>query len=173
MSRLRAAALLPAAVLTVVALALPVPVGAAGGGGPVIPAAVPRAQCGPGSVAERGMQGRATAADYGTGLRCNLELVGHTGPGIGGFRTHRYADPHGHECAYYDRFPGAPSDPATALGERTGTYVVDMSDPAHPAVVGALNTPAGRSPHESLSVHPGRGLLAANMGTFSTAPGCG
>lgn len=64
------------------------------------------------------MQGRMTAADYALGVRCNLELVGRAGPGIGGFRTHRYVDPQGHECAYYDRFPGAPSNPGVALGER-------------------------------------------------------
>ena len=117
------------------------------------------------------MQGQMTAAEYAGGVHCNLEMVGHTGPAIGGFRTHRYVDPHGHECAYYDRFVGAPSDPGVALGERSGTYVVDMADPARPTITDSLNTPAGRSPHESLSVHPGRGLLAANMGTFTTAPG--
>jgi hypothetical protein len=163
----RAVGLLPAAVLTVVTLAFPRPVGANGGA----PPALPRAVCGPGSVPEQGMQGRMTAADYARGVRCNLEVVGHTGPGIGGFRTHRYVDPQGNECAYYDRFPGAASDPTVALGERSGTYVVDMADPARPTITGSLNTPAGRSPHESLSVHPGRGLLAAVMGTFSTAPG--
>ena len=163
----RATGLLPAAVMTVVAVAFPLPAGA----GIAPPAAVPRAVCGPGSVPEQGMQGRMTAADYSRGARCNLELVGHTGPGVGGFRTHRYVDPHGHECAYYDRFPGAPSDPTVALGERSGTYVVDMADPAHPTVTGSLSTPANRSPHESLSLNPGRGLLAAVMGTFTTAPG--
>ena len=163
----RAAGLLPAAVLTVLTLTFPRPAGA----GPAIPAPVPRAVCTPGSIPERGMQGRMTAADYGLGVRCNLELVGQAGPGVGGFRTHRYVDRQGHECAYYDRFPGSPSDPAVPLGERTGTSVVDMTDPAHPVVVGGLDTPANRSPHESLSLHPGRGLLAAVMGTFTTAPG--
>ena len=163
----RAMALLPVAVLTVVTVAWPLPAGA----GSAVPAAVPRAACGPGSVPEQGMQGRMTAADYRLGVRCNLEIVGHAGPGIGGFRTHRYVDPQGRECAYYDRFPGAASDPTVALGERSGTYVVDMADPARPTITGSLDTPANRSPHESLSLHAGRGLLAANMGTFSTAPG--
>jgi len=163
----RAVGLLPAAVMAVLAVVLPLPAGTRG----TAPAAVPRAVCGPGSVPERGLQGRMTAADYDRGVRCNLDLVGRAGPGIGGFRTHRYVDPQGHECAYYDRFPGAPSDPAMALGERTGTYVIDMSNPARPMVVDSLDTPAGRSPHESLSLHAGRGLLAAVMGTFTTAPG--
>ena len=163
----RAAGLLSAAVLSVLTLAFPLPANA----GSAIPAPVPRAVCGPGSVPERGMQGRMAEADYDRGVRCNLEVVGHAGPGIGGFRTHRYVDPHGHECAYYDRFSGAASDPTVAFGERSGTYVVDMSDPARPTVTGGLDTSATRSPHESLSLHPGRGLLAAVMGTFTTAPG--
>jgi hypothetical protein len=118
------------------------------------------------------MQGRVTAADYPTGLRCNMELVGHTGPPLGGFRTHRYVDPHGRECAYYDRFPGTSSRPGAVLGHQaTGTFVVDMSDPKHPRVTEGLNTSAKRSPHESLSLHTGRGLLAANMGSAATAPG--
>ena len=162
----RAVGLLPAAVLTVLTVAFPLPAGAG-----AIPTAVPRAVCGPGSIPEQGMQGRMAATDYHLGVRCNLELVGHTGPAIGGFRTHRYVDPQGHECAYYDRFPGAATDQTVALGERSGTYVVDMSDPARPSITGSLDTPANRSPHESLSLHPGRGLLAAVMGTFTTAPG--
>src|SRR5687767_1878147 len=80
----RAVGLLPAAVLTVLTVAFPLPAGAGG----AMPVATPRAVCGPGSVPEQGMQGRMTAADYHLGVRCNLELVGHTGPPIGGFRTH-------------------------------------------------------------------------------------
>jgi hypothetical protein len=162
---------IPTAAVTVIALAFPVPVAADAAAGAEIPSTVPRAVCGPGAVPERGAQGRATAAEYATGLRCNLELVGHTGHGAGGFRTHRYVDPQGHECAYYDVFPGAASDPVAAAARRTGTFAVDMSEPANPRVTSRLNTPANRSPHESLSIHPGRGLLAAAMGTFSTAPG--
>src|SRR5688500_90256 len=130
----RAVGLLPAAVLTVLTVAFPLPAGAGG----AISVATPRAVCGPGSVPEQGMQGRMAAADYHLGVRCNLELVGHTGPPIGGFRTHRYVDRQGRECAYYDRFPGAASDPGVAFGERSGTYVVDMSDPVRPAITGSL-----------------------------------
>lgn len=168
-SRWRAVSLLPGAILGAVAVALPAPATLAA---PEVPPAVPRAVCGAGSVPEGGIQGRVTAADYATGLRCNLELVGHTGPALGGFRTHRYVDPQGRECAYYDRFTAAASDLGAAVtGQMTGTFVVDMSDPAHPVVTDNLNTSANRSPHESLSLHPGRGLLAANMGTAATAPG--
>ena len=163
----RAVGLLPAAALSAITLAFPLPAGAQES----IPPAVPPAVCGPGSVPEQGMQGRMTAADYHLGVRCNLELVGRAGPGIGGFRTHRYVDPQGRECAYYDRFPGAASGPTVAFGERSGTYVVDMADPARPTITAGLDSPGTRSPHESLSLHPGRGLLAAVMGTFATAPG--
>jgi hypothetical protein len=164
-------ALLPGAVLTAVAVGFPISLDATAAGFRV-PPAVPRAVCGPGSIPERSIQGRVTAADYGTGLRCNLELVGHTGPAMGGFRTHRYVDPRGHECAYYDRFPGMASNPAPVLGGQvSGTFVVDMTDPAQPRVTDGLNTAANRSPHESLSLHTGRGLLAANMGSAATAPG--
>jgi hypothetical protein len=147
-------------------LGFPLPAGAV-----EVPPAVPRAVCGPGSVPERGMQGRATAADYAEGLRCNAEFVGRVDLPGGGFRTHRYVDPQGRECAYYDVFPGAASDRLAAFESATSTAVVDMSDPTHPAVSDRLVTPGNRSPHESLSLHAGRGLLAAVMGTFSTAPG--
>jgi hypothetical protein len=101
-----------------------------------------------------------------------MELLGHTGAPIGGFRTHRYVDAAGHECAYYDTSPLLPSNRAAlADPQATGTFVVDMADPAHPVITDSLNTPAMRSPHESLSVHAGRGLLAANMGTGVTLPG--
>lgn len=39
-----------------------------------------------------------------------------------------------------------------AFGERSGTYVVDMSDASRPAITGTFNTPANQSPHESLSL---------------------
>jgi len=160
---------IPTAVLTVITLGFPVPAGASPDGA-AIPPPVPRAVCGPGSVPE-GTQGRATAADYGDGHRCNVQLVGQTRPGAGGFRTHRFVDSQGRECAYYDVFPGASSDPAAALAGQTATVVVDMSDPARPTVSDRLLTAGNGSPHESLSLHSGRGLLAAVMGTFSTAPG--
>jgi hypothetical protein len=157
-------------VLTAFLLATPAQAGAAPDAA-TIPPSVPRAVCGPGSVPEPGIQGRASAAEYATGLRCNLALVGQTRAGAGGFRTHRYVDPSGHECAYFDVFPGMASDPVAAFAGQSATVVVDMSDPTRPMVTDRLSSAANRSPHESLSLHPGRGLLAAVMGTFSTAPG--
>src|SRR5205807_4042493 len=44
-------------------------------------------------------------------------------------------------------------------------------NPAHPVRTAVLRTPAMQSPHESLSLHVGRGLLASNLGSPSTYPG--
>ncbi|HEX6492833.1 MAG TPA: hypothetical protein VF112_04940 [Candidatus Dormibacteraeota bacterium] len=138
----------------------------------VIPPSVPRAVCDPGSLPERGAQGRVTAADLaaGTGAHCNLELIGHEGS-LGGFRTYRYVDASGHECAFYDTTAYLPTRPSSAFLDPnlSGTHVLDMSDPAHPRRSADLTTPAMRSPHESLSLHAGRGLLAADMGSPTTA----
>lgn len=140
---------------------------------PAIPAAIARAICGPGSIPETGTQGRVTQADLtkGQGSRCNLEPISHFGT-LAGFRTHRYVDKAGHECAYYDSTPYLQTRaPKTVLDSHVaGVQVLDMSDPFHPKGTKRLDTPAMKSPHESLSIHPGRGLLAANLGNLVTAP---
>src|SRR4051812_49097258 len=64
-------------------------------------AAVPRAQCGPGSKPEPDIQGRVPAGSAPGGLWCNVTLVSHHGES-GGFKVFRYVDRAGHECAYYD-----------------------------------------------------------------------
>ena len=138
----------------------------------VIPPTVPRAACGPGSLPERGAQGRVTAADLatGTGSHCNLELIGHEGS-LGGFRTYPYVDGAGHQCAFYDTTAYLPTRPSNAFLDPnlSGTHVLDMTDPAHPVRTDDLATPAMRSPHESLSLNVARGLLAADMGSPATA----
>lgn len=139
-----------------------------------VPTPVPRAVCGPGSIPETGAQGRVTAADLaaGTGSRCNIELLGHTGTPAG-FRTHRYVDSSGHECAFYDSTPYIQTRPGNSYTDPnlTGVHVVDMADPTHPVPAADLRTPAMSSPHESLSLHAGRGLLAADLGNLATGPG--
>jgi hypothetical protein len=142
-------------------------------GGPV--PATPRAECGPGSVPETGMQGRVSNSDISSGkaadgFRCNIEKVGHFG-NTGGFRVHRYVDPAGHECGYYDTTPLFPTSVLAQGQELFGVYVLDMSDPANPVQTDNLLTPAMLSPHESLSINVERGLLAANMGGPATMPG--
>ena len=67
---------------------------------------VPRADCGPGSRPETGMQGRVSSEDHSSGysdlpITCNTELLGHFGTS-GGFKVERYVDAAGHECAYFD-----------------------------------------------------------------------
>jgi hypothetical protein len=124
------------------------------------PPAVPRATCGPGSLPETGLQGRVPPADRASGraakgYRCNTTLVGHYGTG-GGFKTLRYVDAAGHECAYFDA---------------SGVQVVDMTHPAKPVLVGPLTSPAMKSPHESLVLNQRRGLLVAVMGNAMAAPG--
>jgi hypothetical protein len=115
-----------------------------------------------------------TAQDLaaGTGSHCNLELLGHTGT-YAGFRTHRYVDAAGHECAFYDSTPYLQPRPNSSFLDPSivGTRAVDVADPAHPKITAELRTPAMLMPHESLSLHAGRGLLAADLGNLVTGPG--
>jgi hypothetical protein len=138
---------------------------------------VPRASCGTGSEPEPGRQGRASAADIaahgGRPFTCNTELVGHQGTS-GGFKTLRYVDAAGHECAYYDTtfLLGLDVFEHLFAGEAAaGVAVLDMADPSHPAVMATLTTPAMLSPHESLALNQERGLLAAVMGNPVAFPG--
>ncbi len=134
---------------------------------PLVP--VPRAECGPGSVPEKGLQGQVPAADVASGgvaegYRCNVEVVGRSGVS-GGFKVERYVDAAGHECAYYDTTLLYPSNATAPLEEEpTGVAVLDMADPANPVLTTTLNTPAMQTPHESLLVNARRGLLAAVAG---------
>ncbi|MEO6205160.1 MAG: hypothetical protein ABIO67_07255, partial [Mycobacteriales bacterium] len=55
--------------------------------------------------------------------------------------------------------------------EGTGTYVMDMSDPAKPVHTDTLRTPAMQSPHESLRLNQKRGLLVATLSYPTFNPG--
>jgi hypothetical protein len=139
-----------------------------------VPPAAPRADCGKGSRPETGRQGRVPLADYengraAEGYLCNTRQVGHVGA-TGGFKTFRYVDRTGRECAYYD---GTLLYPTMVFhqAETGGVHVLDMSDPSRPVETDRLVTPAMDSPHESLALNPRRGLLAAGMGSPATAPG--
>ncbi len=132
------------------------------------PGPTPRAVCGPGSNPETGAQGRVSAADIEggralQGYTCNMAEVSHFGE-TGGFKVHRYVDAAGHECAYYDSTLLFPKDVLPQGPDLSGVYVLDMTDPAHPVKTANLLTPAMQSPHESLYLHAGRGLLMADMG---------
>lgn len=80
----------------------------------------PRAICEPGSHPLEGVQGRVPAAALDSpeaerGWTCNLEVVGHHRT-TGGFRTWRYVDRQGHECAFHDTSRHRPQAPAQPLG---------------------------------------------------------
>lgn len=133
--------------------------------------ATPRAECGPGSRPETGIQGRVSTADHTSGraaqgFACNAELVGsYAKPNavgtVGGYKVERYVDGAGRECAYYDT---TLLFPANLLDGIVGVNVLDMTDPAHPVKTASLITPAMLSPHESLVLSHERGILAAVLG---------
>src|SRR4051794_38894735 len=70
------------------------------------PAALAAPTCGPGALEETSIDGRVPSSDYSSGryrqgYRCNTAQVSHQGA-TGGFKVHRYVDPAGHVCAFYD-----------------------------------------------------------------------
>jgi hypothetical protein len=141
------------------------------------PRAVPRADCGPGSLPETSIQGRVPKADYvsgraARGYLCNTREVAHQGAS-GGFKTLRYTDSKGNTCAFYDSTLLIGRDVLANLlsGDGLGVVVLDMNDPKHPKKTANLISPAMLTPHESLLVNQKRGLLAAEMGTAATLPG--
>ncbi|MGH9135618.1 MAG: LVIVD repeat-containing protein, partial [Acidimicrobiales bacterium] len=165
------------ALLALVTLSSGSVAGAAGRAQPVEPplVPVPRAECGPGSRPETGLQGRVSPGDIASGraapgFTCNTELVGsRTSPTpvgtFAGYKVERYVDAAGHECAYYD----ASLLPGLGLADfDVGVIVLDMSDPSTPVVTDRLLTPAMLSPHESLVLSQDRGLLAAVVGNPAT-----
>ncbi|RNL59964.1 hypothetical protein EFK50_21490 [Nocardioides marmoriginsengisoli] len=141
-------------------------------------AAVPVADCGPGSRPETGIQGRVPRADYDSGralqgYTCNTEQTAHQGKN-GGFKTLRYTDSQGQTCAFYDSSALTSPDALLANtfnGAGNGVVVLDMTDPAHPVKTANLISLAMLNPHESLLVNQERGLLVGVLGTAATAPG--
>jgi len=143
---------------------------------PLVP--TPRADCGPGSRPETGIQGRVSPQDHESGraakaFTCNTELVGsYTTPNavgtVGGFKVERYVDAAGHDCAYYDTTLMYPTN---LLDSEGGVNVLDMTDPAKPTLTDRLLTPAMDTPHESLVLSQKRGLLAAVAGNLTTNVG--
>ena len=132
----------------------------------------PRAQCAPGDRTEPSIQGRVPRGQDPDGYDCNLRLISHSGTS-GGFKTLRYVDETGRECAFYDTALLFPSNATNlgATGTSLGVKVLDMSDPAKPVETDTLTAIPMLSPHESLALNPKRGLLAAVLGNPGTAPG--
>ncbi|WP_405728998.1 hypothetical protein OG885_09505 [Streptomyces sp. NBC_00028] len=116
-----------------------------------------RANCGPGSLPETGVQGQVPLKDRESGrskqgYRCNLErLGGYQGEGA------TYVNPSYKNCAYMGTSLGG------VLGKKSqGTQVVDVSDPANPKLTANLTSPAMLTgTWETLKVNEKRGLLAA------------
>ena len=132
--------------------------------------ATPRAQCGPGSKPEPGIQGRVPAGSATDGLWCNVKVLSHQGTS-GGFKVFRYVDSAGHECAYYDTALLFPLNALNLNSNGAGVAVLDMSDPSKPVQTDMLTEPPMLSPHESLNLNAKRGLLAAVNGNPATYPG--
>jgi hypothetical protein len=121
------------------------------------------------------VQGRVSTEDVDSGraargYRCNTTELGHFGK-TGGFRVESYTDAAGHICGYYDTTLLFPTSGFYDPVEGTGTYVMDMTDPANPVHVDTLRTPAMQSPHESLRLNRKRGLLVAAMSYPTFQPG--
>ncbi|MFF0815505.1 LVIVD repeat-containing protein [Rhodococcus sp. NPDC003318] len=117
--------------------------------------AAARADCGPGSSPEPGLQGDVPAGDRDTGRSaqgydCNITRVGGYAGDGSGIVSASYDN-----CAYMGSvFPSA------VLGPSPGVQVVDVSDPTHPVPTVRLTEPAMvAGTWESLKVHPGRKLL--------------
>jgi LVIVD repeat-containing protein len=132
--------------------------------------ATPQAKCATGSREEPGVQGRVPAGSAVNGLNCNATLVSHQGTS-GGFKAFRYVDTLGHACAFYDTALLFPINALKLDSSSLGVAVLDMSDPSHPVQTDTLTQPPMMSPHESLSLNPKRGLLAAVLGNPTTYPG--
>ncbi|MFD4180279.1 LVIVD repeat-containing protein [Rhodococcus sp. NPDC058514] len=120
--------------------------------------AVPRAECGPGSAPEPGLQGEVTVADRASGrstagYSCNATLVGRYQGTGGGIVSASYGN-----CAYMGSFW-----PSQGLGPtQPGVQVIDASDPANPRLSTTLTEPAmAGGTWETLKVNEERGLLAA------------
>jgi hypothetical protein len=125
------------------------------------PANVAKANCGPGSLPETGLQGEVPLADQASGrsargYRCNLELVGqYAGDGAAIMMAW-----HG-DCAYMATgYP--PWDPEFERSK--GVVVVDATNPAAPVPTARLQTPAMYNPWEALKANAARGLLASGEG---------
>jgi hypothetical protein len=122
---------------------------------PVFEGPVPRADCGPGSSPETGIQGEVTREDRDSGrsqlgYRCNMELVGQY-QGQGTTWVSQSYD----TCAYHSQ-----AFPSSVTSEAPGVHVVDVSEPKNPVLATRLTSPAflGNT-WETLKVNEERQLL--------------
>ncbi|MEV0299157.1 hypothetical protein [Nocardia sp. NPDC050710] len=117
--------------------------------------AAPRADCGPGSLPEPGLQGDVPAADRNSGrstqgYRCNISMVGNFAGRGAGITSTSFE-----HCAYMGSF-----FPGDLISEGRGVQVLDVSDPADPRPTVTLTEPAMLAgTWESLKVNTERKLL--------------
>ena len=119
--------------------------------------AVPKAECGPGSLPEPGLQGDVSAEDRLSGrskrgYHCNLTKLGNVTGGGGGIVSASFE-----HCSYTGSlFPGNNFMPQPGVG------IVSAKDPRNPRIVGSLTDTAMRAgTWETLKVNKNRKLLAA------------
>ena len=150
-SRLLSAAALATAALTAVPLAATT-IGTAEAS-PRLPIAI--ADCGPGSLPEKGLQGDVPARDRDSGrstrgYRCNVERLGKYQGHGGGITSTSYE-----QCGYLgSMFPGS------MVGPDTGVSVIDASNPRKPRKTATLRDPAlSGGTWETLKVNRNSGLL--------------
>lgn len=118
---------------------------------------VSRANCGPGSVPEAGLQGQVPLVMRQSGFKgfsCNMQLLSQYGGQGAEWVGASYKN-----CYYMST--------ASGNGETNkGVAVVDMSDPTNIKYVESLDAPAMLNPWESLKVSTKRGLLAGVQGAY-------
>ena len=118
---------------------------------------VPKATCKAGDRVEPGLQGQTSLADRMSGAsqqayNCNLDLVGQYQGEGGEWQLTWFND-----CAYY----GTYNNPSKV---NPGVVVLNVADPAHPALSTYLTSKAMIDPWESLKVNTTRNLLGATKG---------
>ena len=111
---------------------------------------VPRAECGPGSNPETGMQGEggAPAVPY----TCNMELLGQEGT-----TSQWQMAAYGH-CAYYLAYADE-GGVVAGTQRQNSAVVVDVSDSSNPIRSALLTSPGIANGHESLVANEKRSLL--------------
>ncbi len=123
----------------------------------IFESSVPKADCGPGSRPEPGLQGDVSAEDRLSGrsmrgYHCNLTKLGNVTGAGGGIVSASFE-----HCSYTGSL-----FPRQQLHAPAGVQVIDASDPRKPRVVGSLTDTAMRGgTWETLKVNKKRKLLAA------------
>jgi hypothetical protein len=153
-------------VLTVVSAAL-IGCGSDGGGdsGPAVKEGYVQkvASCGSNDKPETGLQGQIPASMRPAGFKgfsCNLELVGQSRNDGASWQHAAFVSKSNpsKKCAYYD------TNSSTVNRTHLGSVALDVTDPTKPRATAFLTTKGMLDPWESLKVHQGRQILAADNG---------